>query len=107
VIVDNAWNQDRQQSEASLAKGAEVNTNPLLVGAAVHAFLEIGAKEVVVAESPGHQRDTYLVVVESGLGEQLRLRRLRFVRISDQIQTVALWRRELTRTRAGSRVALD
>jgi uncharacterized protein (DUF362 family) len=37
--------------------GAEVNTNPLLVGAAAGAFLALGTKTVVVAEGPGHQRD--------------------------------------------------
>ena len=36
--------------------GAEVNTNPLLVGAAADAFLEVGAKEVIVAEGPRHER---------------------------------------------------
>ena len=59
--------------------GAEVNTNPLLVGAAAEAFLEIGAKEVIVAEGPGHERDTYLVLSETGLESQLRPRHLRFV----------------------------
>ncbi len=46
--------------------GAEVNTNPLLVGAAADAFLGIGAKEVIVAEGPGHERDTCLVLSETG-----------------------------------------
>jgi len=71
--------------------GVEVNTDPLLVGAAADAFLEIGAKEVVIAEGPGHQRDTYLVVADSGLEEQLRLRRLRFVDLNrDEIVRVPL-----------------
>lgn len=59
--------------------GAEVNTNPLLVGAAAEAFLRLGAKSVVVGEGPGHQRDTYLVLVESGVDAQLRSRKIRFV----------------------------
>jgi uncharacterized protein (DUF362 family) len=59
--------------------GAEVNTNPRLVGAAVEAFLNLGAKRVVVGEGPGHQRDTYLVLVESGLDAELRDRKIRFV----------------------------
>ncbi len=59
--------------------GVEVNTNPLLVGAAAEAFLELGAKRVVVGEGPGHQRDTYLVLAESGLDAQLRDRKIGFV----------------------------
>jgi uncharacterized protein (DUF362 family) len=57
----------------------EVNTNPQLVGAAAEAFLRLGARKVLVGEGPGHQRDTYLVLAESGLDEQLRLRRIEFV----------------------------
>lgn len=59
--------------------GVEVNTNPLLVGAAADAFLKLGANNVVVGEGPGHQRDTYLVLVESGLAVQLSHRKIRFV----------------------------
>jgi uncharacterized protein (DUF362 family) len=71
--------------------GAEVNTNPLLVGAAADAFRKLGAKTVTVAEGPGHQRDTYLVVAENGLEEQLRERRLRLVDLNrDEIVRVPL-----------------
>jgi len=59
--------------------GVEVNTNPLLVGAAAEAFLRLGAKRVVVGEGPGHQRDTYLVLVESGLEDQLQARKIDFI----------------------------
>ena len=51
--------------------GAEVNTNPRLVGAAASAFLDLGAKTVLVGEGPGHQRDTVLVLAESGLEAEL------------------------------------
>jgi uncharacterized protein (DUF362 family) len=71
--------------------GAEVNTNPLLVGAATEAFLGIGAKEVIVAEGPGHERDTYLVLSETGFESQLRLRHLRFADLNrDEIVRVPL-----------------
>src|SRR5579883_2401182 len=71
--------------------GAEVNTNPLLVGAAAEAFFEIGAREVIVAEGPGHERDTYLVLSETGFEQQLRLRHLRFVDLNrDEIVRVRL-----------------
>jgi uncharacterized protein (DUF362 family) len=71
--------------------GAEVNTNPLLVGAAAEAFLEIGAKEVIVAEGPGHERDTYLILVQTGFESQLRLRQLGFVDLNrDEIVRIPL-----------------
>ena len=57
----------------------EVNTNPILIGAAAEALLQLGAKSVLVGEGPGHQRDTYLVLLESGLDAQLRSQGIRFV----------------------------
>jgi uncharacterized protein (DUF362 family) len=69
--------------------GSEVNTNPLLVGAAADAFLALGAKTVVVAEGPGNQRDTYLVLAQSGFASQLRDRKLSFVDLNrDDVQQV-------------------
>jgi uncharacterized protein (DUF362 family) len=59
--------------------GVEVNTNPILVGAAAEAFLRLGARNVVVAEGPGHQRDTCLVLVGSGFDAQLRSQKIGFV----------------------------
>jgi uncharacterized protein (DUF362 family) len=70
--------------------GAEVNTNPRLVGAA-SAFLALGAKTVLVGEGPGHQRDTVLVLAESALEAELRERRIRFVDLNrDEIRKVPL-----------------
>ena len=51
--------------------GAHINTHPLLVAAAAECFKRLGARSVVVGEGPGHHRDTYLVLYESGLLEQL------------------------------------
>lgn len=48
-----------------------VNTHPAVVGAAVEAFRSLGAREVVVAEAPGHRRDTEYLLSASGLGEVL------------------------------------
>jgi uncharacterized protein (DUF362 family) len=56
-----------------------VNTNPVLVAAASEALLHLGAKRVVVGEGPGHQRDTFLILVESGLDAQLRSQGIDFV----------------------------
>ena len=59
--------------------GAEINTNPVLVGAAAEALLKLGAGSASVGEGPGHQRDTYLVLVESRLGAQLRSQKIDFI----------------------------
>jgi uncharacterized protein (DUF362 family) len=59
--------------------GDAVNTHPMLVLAAVEAFRHFGAKSVVIAEGPGHQRDTQLVLFQSGYQESLRNERIRFV----------------------------
>jgi uncharacterized protein (DUF362 family) len=44
-----------------------VNTDPRLVGATVLAMRRLGAREVTVAEGPGHRRDTSLVAGATGL----------------------------------------
>jgi uncharacterized protein (DUF362 family) len=59
--------------------GVEVNTNQWLVGAACEAFRRLGARRVVVGEGPGHQRDTQLVLAESGFEQHLRDRNIQFV----------------------------
>ena len=59
--------------------GRPVNTDPQLVGAAAEAFLRFGAASVIVAEGPGHHRDTELLVCETGLRDQLLHRKISFV----------------------------
>jgi uncharacterized protein (DUF362 family) len=59
--------------------GNHINTHPLLVAAAAECFRRLGARSVVVAEGPGHQRDTGLVLFESGFEEQLRDLKLPFI----------------------------
>ncbi|MFH1480453.1 MAG: DUF362 domain-containing protein [Pseudomonadota bacterium] len=56
-----------------------INTHPMVVQGAIHAFLKLGAKSVIVAEGPGHCRDTLLVLEESGMGEVLHGERIPFV----------------------------
>jgi uncharacterized protein (DUF362 family) len=56
-----------------------VNTHPALVAAAIAAFRSLGAREVVVAEGPGHQRDTEMLVEQSGLDAVLKAERAVFV----------------------------
>lgn len=56
-----------------------INTHPLVVRGAVEAFMAYGASEVLVAEGPGHCRDSLLLLEESGLAEVLAEDRIPFV----------------------------
>ena len=67
----------------------KINTNPLLVAAAVDCFRSLGAQEVIIADGPGHQRDTEMLLELSGLGEVARSERARFVDLNtDSIHRV-------------------
>ena len=59
--------------------GNAINTHPVLVLAAAESFRHMGAKSVVVAEGPGHQRDTRLVLSQSGYEQCLRDEKIRFL----------------------------
>ncbi len=61
-----------------------INTHPLVVRGAAEAFLKCGAARVVVAEGPGHCRDTLRVFEESGLSEVLREDRIPFLDLNYQ-----------------------
>ena len=71
--------------------GTAINTNPLVVAGAVAAFLRAGAAEVVVAEGPGHRRDTEYLLTRTGLHDHLRDHGVRFVDLNeDEVEYVAL-----------------
>ena len=59
--------------------GNHINTHPLLVSAAIECFRRLGAAAVIIGEGPGHQRDTELVLSESGMADAMRQQRARFV----------------------------
>jgi uncharacterized protein (DUF362 family) len=66
--------------------GNAINTHPLLVLAAAESFRRLGASSVLVAEGPGHQRDTQLVLAQSGYEQSLRDEKIRFVDLNrDQL----------------------
>jgi uncharacterized protein (DUF362 family) len=68
-----------------------VNTNSTLVGAAARCLLRLGARRVVIAEGPGHQRDTELVVEAAGLMPHLNEPRIEFVDLNrDELTKVDL-----------------
>lgn len=71
--------------------GAAINTDPLLIVAAVECFRRLGAKQVIVAEGPGHQRDTQLVLRVTGLEQHLKEQRIPFVDLNrDDVVKVRL-----------------
>lgn len=64
---------------------SHINTNPLLVRAAAETFLALGASKVVIGEGAGHQRDFYLVLEESGMGEVVGEDKLPCVDLNQEI----------------------
>ena len=68
-----------------------VNTHPLVIGAAVAAFRTLGAREVIVAEGPGHRRDNQYLLNASGVGRMLRDAEVKYVDINhDAVRAVPL-----------------
>jgi uncharacterized protein (DUF362 family) len=53
-------------------------TNPAVVSAAAEVFLSLGAARIIVAEAPGHCRDTYMALEESGFDGLFTDRRISF-----------------------------
>ncbi len=67
-----------------------INTHPALVAAAARVFRELGAREVVVGEGPGHRRDNEHLLDASGLGAALADAGVRFVDLNvDGVRRVA------------------
>ena len=72
-------------------RGTAINTHPAVVHAAAVAFRAAGAREVVVAEGPGHRRDTEYLLTASGLSDALADAGVRFVDLNhDEVREVAL-----------------
>ena len=59
-----------------------INTHPMVIHGAAEAFLSLGAKKVLIAEGPGHCRDSFLLIEESGLSQVLRENPIRFIDIN-------------------------
>ncbi|MBY0586020.1 DUF362 domain-containing protein [bacterium] len=67
-----------------------INTHPVFIHGVATAFLSMGAREIIVAEGPGHCRDTYLVLDESGMSAVLRDSKMSFVDLNhDDVDVVA------------------
>ena len=71
--------------------GRVINTHPAVVVAAAEAFRRLGARDVVVAEGPGHRGDHELLLTASGLHAAMKERRIRYVDLNhDDVQRVTL-----------------
>jgi uncharacterized protein (DUF362 family) len=74
-----------------IVPGKEVTTHPMVVRAAAECFLQMGARQVLTGEGPGHQRDTELVLHESGMNQVLLQTGARFVDLNrDELVKVRL-----------------
>ena len=68
-----------------------INTHPAVIEAAIDAFKTLGAREVIVAEGPGHRRDNEYLLAASGLYEVIKEHRTRYVDLNtDDIRLTKL-----------------
>ena len=71
--------------------GVDIDTDPVLVTAAAECFRRLGARSVAVAEGPGHQRDTQLVLYESEFLDKLAQQHIPFVDLNrDELVKIKL-----------------
>lgn len=52
--------------------GHPITTHPAVLAAAVKLADKLGAREIIVAEGPGHMRDTEMLLLKSGLGQMIK-----------------------------------
>ena len=71
--------------------GTAINTHPAVIAGAALAMRRAGAGRVVIAEGPGHRRDTEYLLMRTGLYDYLRDVGVRFVDLNqDDVREVAL-----------------
>lgn len=61
------------------AGAIHINTHPFVIRGAIEAFLHYGASDIVVAEGPGHCRDSYRLLEESGVVDILFEDKIKFI----------------------------
>jgi uncharacterized protein (DUF362 family) len=68
-----------------------INTHPAVIEATITAFKTLGAREVIVAEAPGHRRDNEYLLAASGLYDVIKEHRVRYVDLNtDDIRLTKL-----------------
>ena len=68
-----------------------INTNPLVIEAAIDCFRTLGARQVLVAEGPGHRRDNEYLLAASGIYAVIKEHRVAYVDLNtDDIRPTRL-----------------
>ena len=68
-----------------------INTNPLVIEAAIDCFWTLGARQVLVAEGPGHRRDNEYLLTASGIYGVIKEHRVPYVDLnSDDVRPTRL-----------------
>jgi uncharacterized protein (DUF362 family) len=60
-----------------------INTHPAVISAAIEAFRTLGARDVTVAEGPGHRRDIEYLLTASGLYSILKDHKALYVNLNE------------------------
>jgi uncharacterized protein (DUF362 family) len=69
--------------------GKPITTNPAVLRAAIQFVDYLGAREIIVAEGPGHMRDTEYLLDKTGIGKACRDLKVPFVDLNlDDIEKV-------------------
>jgi uncharacterized protein (DUF362 family) len=68
-----------------------INTNPLVIEAAIDCFRMLGARQVLIAEGPGHRRDNEYLLTASGIYAVIKEHRVPYVDLnSDDVRPMSL-----------------
>jgi uncharacterized protein (DUF362 family) len=68
-----------------------INTNPLVIEAAIDCFRTLGARQVLVAEGPGHRRDNEYLLTASGIYGVIKEHHVPYVDLnSDDVRSTRL-----------------
>ena len=68
-----------------------INTHPAVIEAAIASFRSLGARDVVVAEGPGHRRDNEYLLTASGIYDVINEHSVRYVDLNtDDVRLIKL-----------------
>jgi uncharacterized protein (DUF362 family) len=68
-----------------------INTNPLVIEAAIDCFRTLGARQLLVAEGPGHRRDNEYLLTASGIYGVIKAHGVSYVDLnSDDVRPTRL-----------------
>jgi uncharacterized protein (DUF362 family) len=68
-----------------------INTHPAVIEAAIDSFKRLGAKDVVVAEGPGHRRDNEYLLTASGIHDVITEHKVSYLDLNtDDVRVIKL-----------------